>query len=332
MNGINVIISNKNQALLLNLDIDVIKHITGEFTIEDLTSQFTNFYYNKMIIDITAIKNYENINVIQALSVNFDASKIILLLDDSEKVNSPLYLSQLVSMGIYNFTKNIDSVKYLIDNPNTYKDVASFHQLNGVVEKPILNENTYDNTRGFIGQRIIGFKNLTASAGSTTLVYLLKEHLEKKYKVKAVEVNGNDFSLFGDRSLDSINSTELGNYIANNSEAEVILVDLNGEPDENLSEVIYLIEPGLTKLNKMVRQDNHIFEKLVGKKIVLNRSVIDEKDIQDFERESGSKVFFNIPNLDDKVSNHEVLNNFLLALGFSRIGDNDSKGIFSVFK
>ena len=316
MNGINVIISNKNQPLLLDLDIDVIKHITGEFTIEDLTNQFTNFYYNKMIIDITAIKNYENINVIQALSVNFDASKIILLLDDSEKVNSPLYLSQLVSMGIYNFTKDIDSVKYLIDNPNTYKDVAAFHQLNGVVEKPILNENTYDNTRGFIGQRIIGFKNLTDGAGSTTLVYLLKEHLEKKYKVKAVEVNGNDFSLFGDRSLDSINSTELGNYIASHSELEVI----------------FLIEPGLTKLNKMVRQDNHIFEKLVGKKIVLNRSVINEKDIQDFERESGSKVFFNIPNLDDKVSNHEVLYNFLQALGFSRIGDSESKGILSVFK
>ena len=33
MNGINVIISNKYQPLLLNLEIDVIKHITGVFTI-----------------------------------------------------------------------------------------------------------------------------------------------------------------------------------------------------------------------------------------------------------------------------------------------------------
>ena len=96
----NVIISNKNQGLLANLDIDVIKHLNGEFTIDDLVSQFTNFFYNKMIIDITAIKNYENINVIQQLSVNFDTSKIILLLDDSEKVNAPLYLSQLVSYNI----------------------------------------------------------------------------------------------------------------------------------------------------------------------------------------------------------------------------------------
>ena len=32
-------------------------------------------------------------------------NKVILLLDDSEAVNAPIYLSQLVSMGIYNFTK-----------------------------------------------------------------------------------------------------------------------------------------------------------------------------------------------------------------------------------
>ena len=92
----NVIISNKYLALLANLDIDVIKSINGEFTVDELIAQFSNFYYNKMIIDITAIKGYQDINVIQQLSVNFDMSKVILLLDDSETVNSPMYLSQLV--------------------------------------------------------------------------------------------------------------------------------------------------------------------------------------------------------------------------------------------
>ena len=274
MNGINVIISNKNQALLLNLDIDVIKHITGEFTIEDLTSQFTNFYYNKMIIDITAIKNYENINVIQALSVKFDASKIILLLDDSEKVNSPLYLSQLVSMGIYNFTKNIDSVKYLIDNPNTYKDVASFHQLNGVVEKPILNENTYDNTRGFIGQRIIGFKNLTASAGSTTLVYLLKKILSRHYSVAAVEVDKRDFIYFNDKDMFNTTSNEIGNTIVKYSDKDILLVDINSskQAESLCHDVLYLVEPSIIKLNKLMMLDRNILAKLKkdDKKLILS--------------------------------------------------------------
>ena len=51
----NVIISNKYQALLSSLDIDVIKSIHGGFSVDELIAQFSNFYYNKMIIDITAI-------------------------------------------------------------------------------------------------------------------------------------------------------------------------------------------------------------------------------------------------------------------------------------
>ena len=52
------------------------------------------------------------------------------MLDPNDQViNSSNYLSKLVSMGIYNFTKNIDAIAYLIDNPNTYKDVANFQLL-----------------------------------------------------------------------------------------------------------------------------------------------------------------------------------------------------------
>lgn len=120
----NVIVSNKYQMLLANLNIDVIKNINGVFTVDDLAVQFKNFFFNKMILDITALEDYENINTIQRLSVALDMNKVILLLDDSSKVNSSMYLSQLVSMGIYNFTKNIDAITFLMDNPNTYKDPA----------------------------------------------------------------------------------------------------------------------------------------------------------------------------------------------------------------
>ena len=75
----NVIVSNKYQNMLATLDIDVIKSINGEFEVEELANIFTNFYFNKMIIDITAIKGYQNIKNIQKLSVNFDPSKLILL-------------------------------------------------------------------------------------------------------------------------------------------------------------------------------------------------------------------------------------------------------------
>ena len=329
----NVIISNKYQALLANLDIDVIKSINGEFTVDELIAQFSNFYYNKMIIDITAIKDYQNINVIQQLSVNFDMSKVILLLDDSETVNSPVYLSQLVSMGIYNFATDVNVIKFLIDNPNTYKDVASYHNINGF-KSPVLNENVVDNTKGKIGQKIIGFKNVTDHAGSTTLIYLLKLHLEKNYKVKAVEVDGNDFIFFNDDDLESVSSVTFNDFLSNNIDYDVILVDLNNSSVENYcNDIIYLIEPGLIQLNKLIRKDNEIFEKLRNKKIVLNRSVLNDKDVEDFEKESGSKVFYNLPYLDDKLDNQPIINDFLSALGFSRVDNNrGGSGLFSIFK
>ena len=300
----NVIVSNKYQTLLTNLNIDVIKNINGVFSVADLAVQFKNFFFNKMILDITALENYEDIQTIQDLSVSLDMSKVILLLDDSPKVNSALYLSQLVSMGIYNFTKNIDQITYLMDNPNTYKDVASFHQLNADFDKMGKENKLYDINSGFIGQRVIGVRNLTEHAGSTTLTYLLKKHAEKLYKVKAVEVDKMDFRYFNDSSLDAISSSELRSYISDNSSFEVIFVDISSEEMEQYChDMIYLIEPGLVQLNRLIKRDNRIFEKMKGKKLVLNRSVLSSSDVGDFERESGSKVFFNLPNIDDKLDN-----------------------------
>lgn len=328
----NVIISNKYQSLLASLNIDVIKSINGEFSVDELVQQFQSFYYNKMIIDITAIKDYEDINVMQSLSVNFDMSKVIILLDDSEKVNSPMYISQLISMGIYNFTNDVNTVKYLIDNPNQYKDVANYHNISGF-KKPALNERAVDNTKGKIGQKVIGFKNVTDHAGATTLVYLLKLHLEKSYKVKAVEVDKNDFVYFNDSSLESISSINFNDFVSQNANYDVILVDINDADIEvYCQDMVYLIEPGLIKLNKLIRKDNSIFEKLRNDKIVLNRSVLNEKDVIDFEKESGSKVFYNLPCLDDKLDDQRVLNEFLTALGFSRVEGSHSSGIFSIFR
>ena len=331
----NVIVSNRNQDMLANLDIDLIKSINGEFTPEEIAAQFPpNFYYNKMILDITAIKDYKNINVIQELSLLLDMSKVVLFLDDSETVNSPVYLSQLVSMGIYNFTKTIDAVKFLIDNPNTYKDVASYHQLNNVSYKESKDTQTKDYIQADDARlRVIGFKNITDGAGATTLIYMLKKQLEKLYGVIAVEVNKNDFVYFNDKSLQSTN--DMAGFINTNQRAEVILIDLNEEYGEELcSEVVYLIEPGLIQLNKLIRKDSSIFDKLRGKKIILNRSLLTNKDVADFEYESNSKIFFNIPNLDDKKEYHKALEDFLIEMGFSRFKPTSQpkgKNIFSIF-
>ena len=329
----NVIVSNKYQAMLATLDIDIIKTVNGEFTPGELSNQFSNFFYNKLILDITAIKDYKQINVIQELSVSFDMNKVILLLDDSEEVNAPMYLSQLVSMGIYNFTRNVDAIKYLIDNPNTYKDVASYHNMEGNLSKsPDLNGvgGTFDKMQ----TRVVGFKNVTPHAGATTLVYMLKKHLEEVYKVMAVELDKNDFVFFSDDSLKSISTLEFAAFTAMHQEQDVILVDLGDSGNEaGCTDVVYLIEPGIIKLNRLIREDPTIFDKLKDKKIVLNRSILTNKDVDDFEYESNSKVFYNLPFLDDKKDHHKEIDEFAIALGFARLKESSSgKGkLFGIF-
>ena len=330
----NVIVSNKYQAMLSTLDIDVIKSINGEFTPGELANQFNNFFYNKLILDITAIKDYKQIAVIQELSVSFDMNKVIILLDDSEEANAPMYLSQLVSMGIYNFTRNLDAIKFLIDNPNTYKDVASYHNMEGVASQ-VPDMNGIGGVFGPMKTRVIGFKNVTSHAGSTTLVYMLKKHLEQVYKVVAVELDKNDFAFFSDESLKSISSLEFAAFVAMHQDLEAILVDLGDNGSETgCTDVVYLIEPGIIKLNKLIREEPKIFDKLKDKKIVLNRSILSNKDVSDFEYESNSKVFFNIPYIDDKKDHHKVMDEFGIALGFAKLKNpNGGKSkLFGLFK
>ena len=316
----NVIVSNKYQTLLGSLSLDVIKSINGEFTVQDLVNQFSNFFYNRLILDITALKDYENINTLRDLAINFDINKVIILLDDSPIVNSSMYLSQLVSVGIYNFTRNVEAIPFLIDNPNSYKDVASYQNLNENPTKVMMGQSVAEKNPEFI-QRVIGFKNITEHAGATTLVYMLKKHLQRNYKVMALEINNTDFEYFNDRTLESADYMNASYKIQSSTEAEVILVDLNDGPENLCTEVVYLVEPGIIKLNKLIRNDHKIFEKLKGKKIVLNKSVLNDRDVRDFEHESGSRVFYNLPYLDEKLDKNNKVNEFLIALGFSRIDD-----------
>lgn len=328
----NVIIANKYQTLLGSADIDVIKTSFGVFEVSEIVNLYKNFFYNKLIIDITAINNYENIDVVQSLSLNLDMSKVIFLLDDSERVNSPLYLSKLVSIGIYNFTRKVETVKFLIDHPNAYKDVAAYQNLNMKSNLVGFNDKVEKSINvGNIKRRVVGIQNVTEHAGSTTLGYLMKKCLETYYSVQYIEVNKDDFSYFNDFNMTSIDSLNVSNKISEFSSEEIILVDLNGDNVQNCTEVIYLIEPGIIKLNKLIQKDPKIFDNLKDQKVILNMCVLNDKDIKDFESESGSKVFANVPYVDDKMDEDSSIVALLIALGFTRVSEDTASGLVGLF-
>ena len=335
----NVIVSNKYAEQLQTLDIDIIKSEQGTFTVEELVSKYQNFFYQRMILDITALKDYKDIKVLQKLSISLDMDKLILLLDSTDEESSTTeFLSQLISIGIYNFTKNIEGIVYLYNHPNTYRDVAQYHQIendevnreNAQASRPV---QEYDESKGV---RVIGVKNVTREAGATTLVYMMKKMLEKNYKVVAIEVDKTDFAYFRDKDLISATSANVGNIVAKNNDKDVILIDLNNSNAAMTSvhDVLYLVEPSIIRINRMMMIEPDILNTLKGKHIVLNKSLLSSKDVLDFEYESRLKVFYNLPPLDDREKDIRILNAMLSKMGFTKQDpsgqDRKKKGLFGL--
>jgi len=322
----NVIVSNKYQLMLENLGIDVIKSMNGEFEVDEIVSTFQNFFYQRMILDITAIKDYKDIRNLQKLSISLAMDKVILLLDDTAESTSPAYLSKLISMGIYNFTRNVDGIQYLYNHPNSYRDVAQFHQIDEVAVVPQMAPNQpaqtilVQNIGGGYGGKIIGIKNVTKGSGASTLTYLMYSELAKNYNVVAIEVDKTDFPYFKNPALISTLSGGINQEVNNYRDCDAILIDVNNsmQAEGLCNEIIYLIEPSIIKLNKLTMVTPQALKGLKDKKVILNQSLLSSKDVLDFEYEAKLKVFFNMPPLDDREKRNKSLNEFLVKLGFDR--------------
>jgi len=317
----NVMIYNKYKELLMGLNIDVMKSMEGVFNVDEIIDTFTNFYYDKMILDITAIRDYQNTDNLQKLAMNINMENVILLLDDNPDTDTKTYLSKLISLGIYNFTKNADGINYLLVHPHTYRDVVNIHNLQdlepqvdttsggGTFVDPSL---TDVGSSGSDRLKIIGFKNMTQHAGSTSLIYMLKKTLEEHKNVAALEVNRVDFLYFNDKDMISTTTNDLLKEIMKNQSKDVIFIDLNDYEDEEIcTKVFYLIEPSTIMINRMLRKNKGVLEELRNKNVILNKCCLNNEDIATFEFETKLKVLFSIPPVDDRQAIIEPVRNFI---------------------
>ena len=317
----NVIISNQQDNITNSLNVEVIKSIHGEFDVEQIIANFSNFFFSRMIIDVTALKDYTNILTYQKLSIGLPVDKIILIIPSSTEVASSYFLSKLISMGFYNFTTNSEGVLYLLQHPNSYKDVAHLHQIDATPPPvvPVMQGNAPSNT-GNSGQMkiVIGIKNVTEGAGATTLTYMLYKELVNNQKISAtaVEVNKKDFLYFNDKEMLSTNKTGLSGLLLKIN-SQVVLVDLNDAEPDLCTDVLYLVEPSLIKMNKLMMKNRMIFSRIAGKKIVLNKCCLTKSDIREFEKECGSRLFDVIPPFDDRSRQDSIIN-LLARLGLVR--------------
>ena len=326
------VISNKYSSVLNELDIEVSKKLEGEYTVDEIISQFKNFFFNKMFLDITAIKDYKDLTNLQKLSMSIDMDKVILLLDKDDSISdSEPFLAKLVNMGIYNFTKDQNNLMYLYTNPNVYRDVAYLQK----IDTGENNNTTTDSSHSVSNKRIIGIKNITDSAGATSLIYMLKKVLSSYYSVMALEVDKRDLTYFKDKDTLTVKDDEINNIISTYNSIDIFLLDLNKSNKEYLcTDVLYLVEPSILKLNKLAIINPKIINDIKGKKVVLNKSLLSESEIADFEVETRIKVYYNIPPLNDKKDNSDILSPLLEKLGYIKKSEETEKkkSIFDFLK
>ncbi len=338
------IIANKYNEILSMLNIEISKKLEGEYEVDEIISTFGNFFFNKMFLDITAIKDYKDLSNLQKLSMSINMDKVILLLDKDDAISdNPNFLSKLVDMGIYNFTKDENNLMYLYNNPNIYRDVAYLQK-----EVSSGQENTESNSSAKANsieantnsRKIIGIKNVTDSAGSTTLTYLLKKVLSDYYSTIAIELETMNLTYFKDKDCLTVKEDNFENTLSKYSSTDIFIIDLSKSKKEYLcDEVLYLIEPSTIKLNKLSLINPKIFEELKGKNIILNKSLLTEDDIADFEVETGLKVFYNMPPLNDKKDVSDKILPLLEKLSLVKPASpeaqeesSDKKSLFSLFK
>lgn len=347
----NVLILNEQQNQLQTIEIDIIKSVTGLFEASEIVEMFKDFFFNKMILDVTALKGYDMPNTYKTLVDGLNPDKVIFYLPEGSDLCTSGFLSRIINLGIYNFTSNLDGVKYLVNKSNTYKDVENIVKManssinennenpqieSQEIENNVVQDKMYKAIESGGQPIIIGFQNITSNAGSSSLIYMIKKELSHIYgqKVIALEIDKTDFLSFSDKTMISTSSNEVKNTINNLSSASIILVDLNDTTVKDIcTSVFYLMEPSVIKLNTLMRRNRTIISTLKDKKVILNKSLLNQKEIAEFEFESGISVFYNMPPLNDRKRN-AVIADFLKKINL--ISENSNNGsqskIFGLFR
>lgn len=285
----NIVIENSNSDIIESLNIATLKKLTGVFAVNDLFVQISPLQYEKVIFDITALQNSNDIMTLKSL-ISFIQPKNLILVIGSVSLPKE-FLTNIINIGIYNIAYTSDHIVELYSSPNSFEDAIVL--VSGESKKV----------------RIIGFKNITKHAGATTLIYVLKKYLEKSKKIAAFEVDKMDFTYFYDKELVTVTENNLEMYLDKSKNYDIIFIDVNSSQKALglCNEVIYLIEPTTIKINQAMMVDPTMFSKLKSEKVILNMSPLNHAETKEFEAESHLKIFYSLPIINERNRKSEFI-------------------------
>lgn len=322
-------IINKYDNLFKELDLNIIKSFSGLYDIEKIKKELSDLYYENVFIDITSIKDYYNINTVIYFLKVFPKEKVHILLDNSQVAGSNEYINELINNGYFNITKNHLSLMFLRNNPGTREDAIK------LLEKEVMEDAREEvlevKTKQNIMKRnvkkqahkkvqVIAVQNLTKNAGATSLVYMMYNHLSKRYNVKVAEMFKTDLRIYSNSDFFTFtDENQLERFINENNNLDVILVDFNNVNKFTLIDtLIYLVEPTKLKVNQLILKDKHYNSKIKNHLVVVNKSLISQSDLRNLEYEMKIKSFYMLPNIGEDETDNVEINKMLYKMGFSK--------------
>ena len=330
-----VIIKNENSNIINNLSVNVAKTLVGEFTRDDLDRELSNVSFDKAIIDLTSIINYYDDNYLYNFLEFFkDPGNVVILLNDGFVANSKEFLGKLIEKGYYNFATSDSAVNKLLERNNTFDDVKKYLEGYDFLKVDSIVSDKETSNRFETDKIIIGIENGTPHAGATTLMYMLVKEISKSKKVKGIEMFNNDSLYFkDDRIITCQSRIQFEIIVKTLKDIDVFIVDLNGsDVKEICNKLVYLVDPGSTKLYKIIKGNQKEYEHLLNSNVVLNRSNIKNDNLNNFEYETHLKIVGNVPNLNERLDSNSELNDLIKFLVGNVKVKSSRKGLFSFLR
>ena len=178
------------------------------------------------------------------------------------------YLANLVKCGIYNFSRNLEGIKFLYNTPNSLSNVEYIlnQPKNGVGYSTGTTSASYlnDDKKSSLnvqtaGKKIIGLANLTIHAGASTLTNMMVRQLNAAgIPSIGIEINRQDLIYYrSDKLFSCMSRIELERVLRDNNDAVGVIIDLNDFPeaDKYCNSIVYLVEPSFIRLTKCIRRN-----------------------------------------------------------------------------
>ncbi|MCH1942434.1 hypothetical protein [Holdemania massiliensis] len=151
--------------------------------------------------------------------------------------------------------------------------------------------------------RIISFVGLTDRCGVTTLIYYLTKLLnELRHETVAVELNNKDLVSFNNEYCFSVSKSRIKDFLLDHKSAEFILLDNIQFEQADETFVIYAHNP--IQINKW--QKYHRKEDLIGKKLILNKSIFTKSEIEKIELDIEQQFSAVVPYFNEFSYKNEV--------------------------